>query len=78
MAVAYFKQVYPLHPGVADLLGRRDRLILIEGNATGQFEKLLRLKTCIEVDDLILKYNGLQYSVEEIQNLLIEILGGGK
>ena len=77
VALVHFSQLYPLHPETAALVEKAGRLILIEGNATGQFEKLLRLALGIEVDELILKYSGLQYSVEEVEGLLAEVLGEG-
>ena len=66
MAFLYFKQVYPLHSQTEKYLKKADKVIIIENNATGQFQKLIKLFTGIEIKDKILKYNGLPFSVEEI------------
>ncbi|MBN2269433.1 MAG: hypothetical protein JXN61_02400, partial [Sedimentisphaerales bacterium] len=65
-SLLHFSQVHPLHPSTGDLLGRADKLILIEGNATGQFGKLIKLATGIDIESRMLKYNGLSFTVEEI------------
>lgn len=70
----HYSQVYPVHPQTAELLGRAEKVILIEGNATGQFGKLLKLTTGIAIEDRILKYNGLSLSVEEVATRLDELL----
>jgi len=70
----YFKQVYPLHPKTSDYLRKADKTVLIENNATGQFGKLIKLYTGIEVDAKILKFNGLPFSVEELTEKLENIV----
>ena len=70
----HFKQVYPLHSKTADYLKRADRTIIIESNATGQFGKLIKLHTGIDVDEKILKYNGLSFTVEELVESLTKML----
>ncbi len=70
----HFRQVYPLHSKTADYLKRADKTIIIESNATGQFSKLIKLYTGIEVDEKILKYNGLSFTVEEVMESLRNIL----
>ena len=66
----HFKQVFPLHPKTSDYLSQADKTVLIENNTTGQFGKLIKLYTGIDVDAKILKSNGLPFSVEElIENL---------
>lgn len=65
-SLLHFSQVYPLHPSTGDLLGRAEKLILIEGNATGQFGKLIKLATGIDIESRMLKYDGLSFSVEEV------------
>ncbi|UCG57437.1 MAG: 2-oxoacid:acceptor oxidoreductase subunit alpha [Phycisphaerales bacterium] len=73
-ALLHCKQVYPLGPGVADHLKKARRTILIEGNATGQFGKLIRLHVGIDVHEQILKYSGLSFTVEEVVNRLETLL----
>jgi 2-oxoglutarate ferredoxin oxidoreductase subunit alpha len=74
-AILHHKQVFPLHPDTADFLRNARKNIVVEGNATGQFSKHIKLSTGIEVDERILKYNGLQFSVEEVVQKLKAILG---
>lgn len=70
----HFKQVYPLHPDTSDYLRKAEKTVLIENNATGQFGKLIKLYTGIEVDAKILKFNGLPFSVEELTEKLENIV----
>ncbi len=66
VAQLHFPQVYPLAPGVADLLKRAEILVIVEGNATAQLARLLRAETGVEIPRRILKYNGLSFTVEEL------------
>jgi 2-oxoglutarate ferredoxin oxidoreductase subunit alpha len=70
----HFKQVFPLHKKTADYLRKADKTIIVESNATGQFSKLIKLYTGIEVDERILKYSGLSFTVEELVESLTKIL----
>ncbi len=70
----HFKQVFPLHKKTADYLKKADKTIIIESNATGQFSKLIKLYTGIEVDERILKYSGLSFTTEELVESLTKIL----
>lgn len=70
----HFKQAYPLHSETANYLKKADKTIIIESNATSQFGKLIKLYTGIEVDEKILKYSGLSFTVEEITESLRSIL----
>jgi 2-oxoglutarate ferredoxin oxidoreductase subunit alpha len=74
VAFLYFKQVYPLHEQTAYYLSKAERTVIIEGNATSQFGKLVKLYTGIEFDHKILKYSGLNFAVEEIAQRLRAIL----
>jgi 2-oxoglutarate ferredoxin oxidoreductase subunit alpha len=77
-ASLHFPQVFPLHESTAGLLARARKLILVEGNASGQFGDVLRRETGIDVAKKILKYNGLPFSVEELsQRLAASIAAGG-
>ena len=42
------------------------KTIVIENNATAQFAELLKQKLLIQIDETILKFNGLSFSVEEM------------
>ena len=73
-AMLHYKQVYPLHPKTADYINKADKTIVVESNATGQFRKLIRLDADIDVDEGLVKYDGLSFAVEEIVEGLGEIL----
>ena len=70
VAFLHFKQVYPLHPKTNDYLQKAKKRVIVENNGTGQFGQLLRLQTGLEMDQKILKYNGLPFSVEELEGQL--------
>jgi len=69
-----FKQVYPLRGDVKEYLMRAEKLVLIENNATSQFARLIKLCTGIDIENKILKYNGLGFSVEELTQRLSDLL----
>jgi len=62
----HFKQVYPLHRETVHYLKRAKQVIMVEGNATSQFANLITRHTGFAIRDRIVKYNGLQFSVEEV------------
>lgn len=66
VAVLHFKQVYPLHETTAGYLKKAGKTIVIESNATSQFAKLVKLCTGSVIENKVLKYNGLSFSVEEV------------
>ena len=70
----HFGQVWPIHPVVDQYARKAKKVICLEGNATGQFAKLLKLQRDIKVDKKILKYNGMQFSVEEIVRHLKRVI----
>jgi 2-oxoglutarate ferredoxin oxidoreductase subunit alpha len=73
-AFLHFKQVYPLPDQTSDYLKKAKRIIIVENNATSQFAKLIKLHTGIEINDRILKYNGLSFYVEELTEKLNDLL----
>jgi 2-oxoglutarate ferredoxin oxidoreductase subunit alpha len=74
VAFLHFNQVYPLHSDTADYLEKAENVVFIENNATSQFGQLIKLHTGLETDKKILKYNGLPFSVEEIEENLGSML----
>jgi 2-oxoglutarate ferredoxin oxidoreductase subunit alpha len=74
VAFLHFKQVYPLHPNTVTYLNKAKKIVIVENNGTGQFGQLLRMQTGFDMDRKILKYNGLPFSVEELQEQLKSIL----
>jgi 2-oxoglutarate ferredoxin oxidoreductase subunit alpha len=73
-AFLHYKQVFPLHTDTADYLRKADKSIIVEGNATGQLGNQIKLHTGIDIDDRILKYSGLSFSVEEVAHKLKAVL----
>jgi 2-oxoglutarate ferredoxin oxidoreductase subunit alpha len=73
-SLLHYSQVYPLHPQTADYLSKAKRVVVVEGNATGQFAKLIKLHTGIDVKDRILKYNGLAFASDELAQKLDSVL----
>jgi 2-oxoglutarate ferredoxin oxidoreductase subunit alpha len=73
VSVLHFSQVYPLPPVAADYLRRAEKNIIVENNATAQLGKLIKLQTGIAIEQKVLKYNGLPFSVEEVLAQLEEV-----
>ncbi len=73
-ALLHFKQVYPLPQQTARYLMKAQKRIIVENNATAQFAKLIKLRTGMEIDSKILKYNGLSFDVEELTEKLNDVL----
>lgn len=74
LSLLHYKQVYPLHLDTANYLKKAERVVIIENNATGQFGKLIRQNTGIDIDKKILKYSGLNFTLEEVIESLEKIL----
>jgi len=74
VAFLHFKQVYPLHPEAIAYFKKAKKTVIVENNGTAQFGQLIRLQTGFDMDHKILKYNGLPFSVEELEERLKSIL----
>jgi len=74
VAFLHFKQVYPLHPEAIAYFKKAKKTVIVENNGTGQFGQLIRMQTGFDMDRKILKYNGLPFSVEELQEQLKSVL----
>ena len=70
VAFLHFKQIYPLHPESIAYFKKAKKTVIVENNGTGQFGQLIRLQTGFDMDHKILKYNGLPFSVEELEERL--------
>jgi len=67
----HFTDIWPFPADkVQPLLESARRLVAVEGNATGQFARLLRAYTGIQVDDQILRYDGRPFSPEYVLDRL--------
>ncbi|MBN2562678.1 MAG: 2-oxoacid:acceptor oxidoreductase subunit alpha [Phycisphaerae bacterium] len=51
---------------VADVLGKANRVIVVENNATAQLAGVIRENTGIQIEDAVLKYSGRQWLVDEL------------
>ena len=74
LSFLHFSQVYPLHPNAASLIGRAQKKIVIENNATSQFARLVRMHTGIAFDAAILKFDGWPFLLEEVVERLEALL----
>lgn len=72
-ALLHFTQVYPISKTIFDYTHKAERLIIIEQNATSEFEKLLKRETGITINERLLKFSGEPFSVEEIKAFLEKI-----
>ena len=57
-------------------LKKAQKTIIFENNAQGQFADLIKLKTGFEIEKKVLKYNGMPFSVEEVEKNLKEFTEG--
>lgn len=67
VAVLHFSWIFPLPENAGDYARKAENLIIVENNSSGQFAQLIKLSTGIVADKMILKYDGLPFTVEEIQ-----------
>lgn len=66
-AMLHFSQVWPLNPKICKgFLENSRRVIVIEGNYTGQFASILREQAIISSHELITRYDGLPFTAEYI------------
>jgi 2-oxoglutarate ferredoxin oxidoreductase subunit alpha len=70
----HFEQLYPLPPKIGKTFEGYDRVVFVENNATGQFAELVCKETRFSHFDKILKYDGVQFSVEELKEKIKKIV----
>jgi len=66
IAFLHFSQVYPLCGKTAQRLAKAEKKIIIENNAISQLGRLIKLKTGMDFDEHILKYDGLPFMIEDV------------
>jgi 2-oxoglutarate/2-oxoacid ferredoxin oxidoreductase subunit alpha len=67
VAALCFSQVWPLKPEqFLPYLQEAKQVVMVEGNATGQFAGLIRRETGFQISKLILRYDGLPITPEYI------------
>jgi 2-oxoglutarate/2-oxoacid ferredoxin oxidoreductase subunit alpha len=74
VAVLHFSQVWPLIPDqFRETLEAADQVVCVEGNATGQFARLIRRETGFAIPERIGRYDGLpftaRYILDHLENL---------
>ena len=67
LQVIYMK---PLSSQIEKEMEKADKIILVEGNLTGQLGRLLREKTGIKIENRILKYDGRPFRSDELKKLI--------
>ncbi|ACV67812.1 2-oxoacid:acceptor oxidoreductase subunit alpha [Desulfohalobium retbaense] len=73
VGVLHFSQVWPLVPETFPVdPAKAQSVVVVEGNATGQFAALLRREMGIEVSGKVLRYDGLPLTAAFIWNQLAE------
>ena len=67
VAVLGFSQVWPLMPAqFLPYLQEAGNVVMVEGNATGQFANLIRRETGFKIPKMVLRYDGLPITPEYI------------
>lgn len=71
-ALIHFTHVFPLkRETVVSLFDKRKKYILVENNSQGQFGKLLRMETGIDLQNMVLRYDGRPITVEDVISKVI-------
>lgn len=76
VALLRVSQPYPLSKRVSEILEGADTVLTVEGNATGQFGRLLRDLTGITPDGEILRYDGLPFRADTLAEDMASQLEG--
>lgn len=71
--VFHFSALHPFPAEAAAALERAERTVAVEGNATGQLEKLIRARTGLSLGGSIRRYDGRPFSPEYIVAHLSEV-----
>jgi 2-oxoglutarate ferredoxin oxidoreductase subunit alpha len=71
--LVHFRDLWPFPAEAAVEALRGGRLVVVENNYTAQFKRLLQGETCIEVDQVIARYDGRPFSPEDVLASLKEV-----
>jgi 2-oxoglutarate ferredoxin oxidoreductase subunit alpha len=72
-ATLHFSQVWPLVPErFMQHLQQAQRVICVEGNATGQMARLIRRETGFQIEERVLRYDGLPLTPTYILRQLVQ------
>jgi 2-oxoglutarate ferredoxin oxidoreductase subunit alpha len=69
----HFQQLYPLHPDTKKYLTGKNTVIY-ENNIKGQLANLLKLEAGVNIQERVLKYDGMPFSVEEVLRSIKEVV----
>jgi 2-oxoglutarate ferredoxin oxidoreductase subunit alpha len=73
----HVKYLHPFHADeVAEALSGSRRIVVVEGNSSGQFARFLRAETGIKAHDKVLKYDGEPFTPGFIRRAVQAILEG--
>ena len=74
LAMMHFHQVYPLPKNIKSEFNKIKKVAILENNASGQFANVLKLYADFEIlaENRLLKYSGEPFSVEEVEEFLIQ------
>jgi 2-oxoglutarate/2-oxoacid ferredoxin oxidoreductase subunit alpha len=74
-----FPAVYPIDPAaVRAAIARTQRTLLVEANYSGQFGRLLRAETGVDLSERLLKYDGEPFYPHEISAKALEVIHHGR
>ena len=57
-------------------LKKARKTIIFENNVSSQFGNLIKLELGFDIDEAVLKYDGMPFSVEEVTEKLEKLLEG--
>ncbi|MBN1262431.1 MAG: 2-oxoacid:acceptor oxidoreductase subunit alpha [Anaerolineae bacterium] len=69
----HFNALEPFPPGAEDALRQAQKTVIVEMNATGQLEQLIRVRTGLVMDGAIRKYDGRPFRAAYIIEKLEEV-----
>jgi 2-oxoglutarate ferredoxin oxidoreductase subunit alpha len=73
-ALLHFSEIWPFpsptHSGYLELLKKANQVIAVEGNATGQFARLLEGETGFRPQRLVPRYDGRPHTVESLEGAI--------
>lgn len=73
IGIIHFNYIWPFAKGTADLLNKQKKLLMVEGNVSGQMQYLIRQETGILISDTLFKYDGRPFYPEEIVAKVVSI-----